>query len=188
MNYYSYFTELLNGVKNNDENGIGHSFQKMDEELKNIREQSSVRIEREKNQWNDSEAHIRAVKLEEAMDLQMEYQDRLRMFQLASSIQYEQGMEFEFKKMIQNLNDIRKRNSVSIEREKNQWNDPEAHIRAVKSEETMDLFCETQDLLTLHKIAEEANYEKGTEFIENKLKDITPELIDPKLTDNSIHK
>lgn len=171
-------TKLITAANAGDEATIGEVFEKLEQELKKIRKESSITFERSKNMWNDPEAHFAAVRAEETRDLQNEFEDRMDLFKLASMCNYEPIMAFEFAKMIQNLADIRERRSIRFERNKIMWNDPEAHFRRVQVEENEDVKKEISDLFRLYKVAKSANYTAGMEVISSKLGEITPDMID----------
>ena len=177
-NSTEYLTKLITAANAGDEGTIGEVFEKLEQELKKIREESSITFERSKNKWNDPETHFRQVQVEETRDLQNEFEDRMDLFKLASMCNYEPIMAFEFAKMIQNLADIRERRSIRFERNKIMWNDPEAHFRKAQVEENMDAQKEISDLFRLYKVAKSANYTAGMELISSKLGGITPNMID----------
>ena len=177
-NSTEYLTKLITAANAGDEATIGDVFEKLEQELKKIRKESSITFERSKNMWNNPEAHFRQVQVEETRDLQNEFEDRMDLFKLASMCNYEPTMAFEFAKMIQNLVDIRERRSIRFERNKIMWDDLEAHFRQVQVEETMDAQKEISDLFRLYKVAKSANYTAGMELISSKLGGITPDMID----------
>ena len=177
-NSTEYLTKLITAANAGDEATIGEVFEKLEQELKKIRKESSITFERSKNMWNNPEAHFADVRAEETRDLQNEFEDRMDLFKLASMCNYEPTMVFEFAKMIQNLADIRERRSIRFERNKIMWNDPEAHFRKVQVEENMDAQKEISDLFRLYKVAKSANYTAGMELISSKLGGITPDMID----------
>ena len=177
-NSTEYLTKLITAANAGDEATIGDVFEKLEQELKKIRKESSITFERSKNMWNNPEAHFRQVQVEETRDLQNEFEDRMDLFKLASMCNYEPTMAFEFAKMIQNLADIRERRSIRFERNKIMWDDPEAHFRQVQVEENMDAQKEISDLFRLYKVAKSANYTAGMELISSKLGEITPDMID----------
>ena len=177
-NSTEYLTKLITAANAGDEATIGEVFEKLEQELKKIRKESSITFERSKNMWKDPEAHFAGVRAEETRDLQNEFEDRMDLFKLASMCNYEPTMAFEFAKMIQNLADIRERRSIRFERSKNMWKDPEAHFRQVQVEENKDAQKEISDLFRLYKVAKSANYTAGMELISSKLGGITPDMID----------
>ena len=83
-----------------------------------------------------------------------------------------------FEKLEQELKKIRKESSITFERSKNMWKDPEAHFRQVQVEENKDAQKEISDLFRLYKVAKSANYTAGMELISSKLGGITPDMID----------
>ncbi len=177
-NSTEYLTKLITAANAGDEATIGEVFEKLEQELKKIRKESSITFERSKNMWNNPEAHFADVRAEETRDLQNEFEDRMDLFKLASMCNYEPTMVFEFAKMIQNLADIRERRSIRFERNKIMWDDPEAHFRQVQVEENKDVQKEISDLFRLYKVAKSANYTAGMELISSKLGGITPDMID----------
>ena len=177
-NSTEYLTKLITAANAGDEATIGEVFEKLEQELKKIRKESSITFERSKNMWNNPEAHFADVRAEETRDLQNEFEDRMDLFKLASMCNYEPTMVFEFAKMIQNLADIRERRSIRFEKNKIMWDDPEAHFRQVQVEENMDAQKEISDLFRLYKVAKSANYTAGMELISSKLGGITPDMID----------
>ena len=177
-NSTEYLTKLITAANAGDEATIGEVFEKLEQELKKIRKESSITFERSKNMWNNPEAHFADVRAEETRDLQNEFEDRMDLFKLASMCNYEPTMVFEFAKMIQNLADIRERRSIRFERNKIMWDDPEAHFRQVQVEENKDVQKEISDLFRLYKVAKSANYTAGMELISSKLGGITPNMID----------
>lgn len=177
-NSTEYLTKLITAANAGDEATIGEVFEKLEQELKKIRKESSITFERSKNMWNNPEAHFADVRAEETRDLQNEFEDRMDLFKLASMCNYEPTMVFEFAKMIQNLADIRERRSIRFERNKIMWDDPEAHFRQVQVEENKDVQKEISDLFRLYKVAKSANYTAGVELISSKLGGITPDMID----------
>ena len=177
-NSTEYLTKLITAANAGDEATIGEVFEKLEQELKKIRKESSITFERSKNMWNNPEAHFADVRAEETRDLQNEVEDRMDLFKLASMCNYEPTMVFEFAKMIQNLADIRERRSIRFERNKIMWDDPEAHFRQVQVEENKDVQKEISDLFRLYKVAKSANYTAGMELISSKLGGITPDMID----------
>ena len=177
-NLTEYLTKLITAANTGDEVAIGEIFEKFEQELKKIRKESSITFERNKMKWNDPEAHFAGVRAEETRDLQNEFEDRIDLFKLASMCNYEPAMAFEFAKMIQNLADIRERNSIRFERNKIMWDDPEAHFRQVQVEKSMDAQKEISDLFRLYQVAKSANYSAGIELISSKLGGITPDMID----------
>ena len=177
-NSTEYLTKLITAANAGDEATIGDVFEKLEQELKKIRKESSITFERSKNMWNNPEAHFADVRAEETRDLQNEFEDRMDLFKLASMCNYEPTMVFEFAKMIQNLADIRERRSIRFERNKIMWDDPEAHFRQVQVEENKDVQKEISDLFRLYKVAKSANYTAGVELISSKLGGITPDMID----------
>lgn len=177
-NSTEYLTKLITAANAGDEATIGEVFEKLEQELKKIRKESSITFERSKNIWNNPEAHFADVRAEETRDLQNEFEDRMDLFKLASMCNYEPTMVFEFAKMIQNLADIRERRSIRFERNKIMWDDPEAHFRQVQVEENEDVQKEISDLFRLYKVAKSANYTAGMELISSKLGGITPDMID----------
>lgn len=177
-NSTEYLTKLITAANAGDEATIGEVFEKLEQELKKIRKESSITFERSKNMWNNPEAHFADVRAEETRDLQNEFEDRMDLFKLASMCNYEPTMVFEFAKMIQNLADIRERRSIRFERNKIMWDDPEAHFRQVQVEENEDVQKEISDLFRLYKVAKSANYTAGMELISSKLDGITPDMID----------
>ena len=177
-NSTEYLTKLITAANACDEATIGEVFEKLEQELKKIRKESSITFERSKNMWNNPEAHFADVRAEETRDLQNEFEDRMDLFKLASMCNYEPTMVFEFAKMIQNLADIRERRSIRFERNKIMWDDPEAHFRQVQVEENKDVQKEISDLFRLYKVAKSANYTAGMELISSKLGGITPNMID----------
>lgn len=177
-NSTEYLTKLITAANAGDEATIGEVFEKLEQELKKIRKESSITFERSKNMWNNPEAHFADVRAEETRDLQNEFEDRMDLFKLASMCNYEPTMVFEFAKMIQNLADIRERRSIRFERNKIMWDDPEAHFRQVQVEENEDVQKEISDLFRLYKVAKSANYTAGMELISSKLGGITPDMID----------
>ena len=177
-NSTEYLTKLITAANAGDEATIGEVFEKLEQELKKIRKESSITFERSQEMWNDPEAHFAGVRAEETRDLQNEFEDRMDLFKLASMCNYEPTMVFEFAKMIQNLADIRERRSIRFERNKIMWDDPEAHFRQVQVEENMDAQKEISDLFRLYKVAKSANYTAGVELISSKLGGITPDMID----------
>ena len=187
-NSTEYLTKLITAANTGDEATIGEIFEKLEQELKKMRKESSIRFERSKNMWNDPEAHFAGVKAEETMNLQNEFEDRMDLFNLASMCKYEPAMAFEFAKMIQNLADIRERRSIRFERNKIMWDDPESHFRQVQVEENMDAQKEISDLFRLYKVAKSANYTAGMELISNKLGGITPVMIDTISSIGKSHK
>lgn len=187
-NANDYLTELMTASNNGDETVIGQIFEELEKKLKIIREQASIRIEREKIMWNNPESHFRQVQSEEIRDLQMEFEDRLDLFKLASLYKYEPAMTFEFAKMLQNLNDIRERSSIRIERNKIMWNDPESHFRQVQLEEGMDSRNEILDLLKLYEVAKAANFSEGIELISSKLGGVSPDFMDTLSSSAKSHK
>lgn len=184
-NYNTYSIELMNAVVKQDQNTINQIFNKIDEELRKIRKEKSVTIERGQKMWNDPESHFRAVQAEEVFDLRMEYDDNLALFQLASLVQYEPVMTIEFTKMLKNLSDIRQRTNIRTARNEKMWNDSESHFRAVESEKQEDLKNEITDLVSLYNIAQSANYTQGIELITNRLNKMAPNLIDSLIPKNS---
>lgn len=177
-NYNTYLLELISAVNKQDEKAINQIFNKIDEELKKNRNAKRITTARSELKWNDPEAHFSAVQREEAADLKMEFDDNLGLFQLACLVQYKPVMTIEFAKMIKNLNDIRQKTNIKIERSKISWMDPEAHFRGVKAEEKADLRNEINDLLSLYNIAQSANYTEGIELITARLNEIAPNLVD----------
>ena len=177
-NSTEYLTKLITAANAGDEATIGEVFEKLEQELKKIRKESSITFERSQEMWNDPEAHFAGVRAEETRDLQNEFEDRMDLFKLASMCNYEPTMVFEFAKMIQNLADIRERRSIRFERNKIMWDDPEAHFRQVQVEENKDVQKEISDLFRLYKVAKSANYTAGVELISSKLGGITPDMID----------
>ena len=177
-NSTEYLNKLITAANACDEATIGEVFEKLEQELKKIRKESSITFERSQEMWNDPEAHFAGVRAEETRDLQNEFEDRMDLFKLASMCNYEPTMVFEFAKMIQNLADIRERRSIRFERNKIMWDDPEAHFRQVQVEENKDVQKEISDLFRLYKVAKSANYTAGMELISSKLGGITPNMID----------
>ena len=177
-NSTEYLTKLITAANACDEATIGEVFEKLEQELKKIRKESSITFERSQKMWNDPETHFAGVRAEETSDLQNEFEDRMDLFKLASMCNYEPTMVFEFAKMIQNLADIRERRSIRFERNKIMWDDPEAHFRQVQVEENKDVQKEISDLFRLYKVAKSANYTAGMELISSKLGGITPNMID----------
>ena len=177
-NSTEYLTKLITAANAGDEATIGEVFEKLEQELKKIRKESSITFERSQEMWNDPEAHFAGVRAEETRDLQNEFEDRMDLFKLASMCNYEPTMVFEFAKMIQNLADIRERRSIRFEKNKIMWDDPEAHFRQVQVEENKDVQKEISDLFRLYKVAKSANYTAGMELISSKLGGITPNMID----------
>ena len=177
-NSTEYLTKLITAANACDEATIGEVFEKLEQELKKIRKESSITFERSQKMWNDPEAHFAGVRAEETRDLQNEFEDRMDLFKLASMCNYEPALTFEFAKMVQNLADIRERRSIRFEKTKNMRNDLEAHFRQVQVEENMDAQKEISDLFRLYKVAKSANYTAGMELISSKLGGITPNMID----------
>lgn len=92
-NSTEYLTKLITAANAGDEATIGEVFEKLEQELKKIREESSITFERSKNKWNDPEAHFRQVQVEENMDAQKEISDLFRLYKVAKSANYTAGME-----------------------------------------------------------------------------------------------
>lgn len=187
-NVTEYLTKLITAANTSDEATIGQIFEKMEQELKEIRKKSSINFERSKNMWNDPETHFAEVRAEETMDLQNEFEDRMDLFKLASMCKYEPAMAFEFAKMIQNLADIRERRSIRFERNKIMWDDPDAHFRQVQVEENMEAQKEISYLFRLYEVAKSANYTAGVELISSKLGGITPDMLDTISSIGKSHK
>ena len=64
-----------------------------------------------------------------------------------------------FSKIDADLKKTRKEKSVTFERSKNMWNDPEFHFKAVELEEVADLKMEFDDNLGLFQLASQVQYE-----------------------------
>lgn len=92
-NSTEYLTKLITAANAGDEGTIGEVFEKLEQELKKIREESSITFEISKNKWNDPEAHFRRVQVEENMDAQKEISDLFRLYKVAKSANYTAGME-----------------------------------------------------------------------------------------------
>ena len=183
-NYNTYLLDLINAINKQDQNTIIQVFNKIDEELMEIRKKMSVTTERSQKMWNDPEVHFRAVQAEEVSDLRMEFDDDLGLFQLASLINYKPVMTIEFVKMIQILSDIRQRTSIRKERSKVYWSDPESHFKGVQQEWAEDLKNEVTDLMSLYNIAKTSNYTEGIELITSRLNAIAPNLTDSLISKN----
>lgn len=184
-NYNTHLIELMNAVDKKDQNTVIQIFDKIDAELKKIREEKSVTFERSKMKWDDPKLHFKAVELEEVADLKMEFDDNLGLFQLASLVQCEPVMTKKFTKMIENLSDIRQRTNIRTARSEIKWNDSESHFKAVEQEETADLKNEITDLMSLYNIAQSANYTQGIQLITNGLNKIALNLVDELIPKNS---
>lgn len=120
----------------------------------------------------------------------MEYEDNLALFQLANLVQHEPVMTIKFTNMLKNLSDIRQRTNIRTARNENKWYDSEAHFKAIKLEEQIDLINEITDLVSLYNIAQSANYTQGTELITKRLIKLAPNLINTLIPKNSktVHK
>ena len=161
----------MDAVASKDEEKISNIFSLLDSELKKVRDNASIRTERNRNMWDDPEEHFRLVAKEEVIDLEREYEHRVELFQLARRIQYKPQIIYQFAKMIQNRADIRDRKSIRTERNKNMWDDPEEHSRLVAEEERLDRRREHDDFFDLYGIAETTNIEEVINLI---LGDDTP--------------
>ena len=170
-NYTLLHEQLMKAVSSKDKKMISLIFSLLDSELKKERDITSVRIEREKIMWDDPITHFRNVEREEKFDLEREYEHRLHLFQLACSIQYKPQMSYQFANMMKNLADIRQRNSIRFERDKNMWDDPITHLKQVEEEERLDKQNELNDLMKLYGIAKSAGFNEGQELILDKLGD-----------------
>lgn len=170
-NYTLLHEQLMKAVSSKDEKMISLIFSLLDSELKKERDITSVRTEREKIMWDDPITHFRKVEREEKFDLEREYEHRLHLFQLACSIQYKPQMSYQFANMMKNLADIRQRNSIRFERDKNMWDDPITHLKQVEEEERLDKQNELNDLMKLYVIAKSAGFNEGQELILDKLGD-----------------
>lgn len=183
-NYNTYLLELMSAINKEDKNAINKIFNTIDFELLKIRSAKSVRTARSEKMWNDPESYFRAVEQEQVVDLKMEFDDNLGLFQLASLVQYEPVMTIEFAKMLKNLSDIRQRTNIRKARSEKKWNDPESHFKAVQAEKQEDLKNEITDLMSLYNIAQSANYTQGIELITNRLNEIAPNLVDSLIPKN----
>ena len=92
-NSTEYLTKLITAANAGDEATIGEVFEKLEQELKKIRKESSITFEISKNKWNDPEAHFRQVQVEENEDVQKEISDLFRLYKVAKSANYTAGME-----------------------------------------------------------------------------------------------
>ena len=187
-NIREYLKELSTAYHNGDEATMKQVFDELEQELKKIRNEASIKDERSKNQSNDLEVHFARVKREEIMDLTSEYEDRLELFKLAHMCNYEPMMEVQFSKMIQSLSDIRERRSIREERSKKMWKDPETHFYKVIAEENIDLQYEISDLLKLYEVAKSAKYTAGMILVSDQLSDIAHKLIKTTFSIYKTHK
>ncbi len=186
-----YYDELLMAyVDKKDEKKIGELLTQIDLELKNIRKLTSPKWARNQKSWNDPESHFREIEYEEVMDLKKEFDDNLDLFRLASFVNYKPVMTTKFVIMIKNLSDIRQRTNIRTARSEKMWNDPQAHLMAVKQEEAADLKNEITDLMNLYNIAISENHTEGVELITSRLNKIAPDLVDSLIPQNNgtMHK